>query len=67
MQIYPMEESPNIWAYDTMKITAVEVDDEHDCVSEVVAYDLPAYNNRKQQDKLVQTTFVQVNWTCCDR
>ena len=64
MQIYPMEESPNNWATDTMKITAVEVDDEHDCVSEAVAYDLPTYNNRKLLDKLVPTIFVKVKGTC---
>ena len=67
MQIYPMEESPNKWASDTMKITAVEVDDELDCVREAVAYDLPAYNNRKLADKLVPTFFVKVNGICGQR
>ena len=62
-----MEKSPNMWAHDTMRITAVEVDDEHDCVSEAVAYDLPAYNNRKLADKLVPTFFVKVNGTCGQR
>lgn len=67
MQIYPMEESPNKWVSNTMKITAVEVDDEHDCVREAVAYDLPAYNNRKLADKLVPTFFVKVNGICGQR
>lgn len=60
MQIYPSKGSPDKWAQQTMKITAVEVDDEHDCVDGAVAYDLPAYNNQKLTDNMVPTIFVKV-------